>query len=262
MQRKMIAALVVLLVMLIALVGTAAAQSEVDPTATPTLVPTITETPEVTETATEVSTLAPTEIPTLDPTITATPVVKPGAKFFTHPIVKLLSAYFDQQDAAVTPDEPIDPSVTPSPEPTGTVDENDSGLGPIGEAIAAYHEQGMGFGVLVKIFAMVKASEDACAAAAPAGDLTADACTPLLADDLVGAVQGGTGMGQLFKEYGKPALLGVGHVRHALKEQDQEQEQLQPTPVSDTLTLETKNGKTPKDKNEKGKPDKGKGPHK
>jgi hypothetical protein len=268
MKRKTIAALVVLFVMLTVLVGTVAAQSEGDPTATPTVAPTISETPVVTETATEVPTEIPTIVPTVDPTQpVVTPLAKPGAKFFTHPVVKLLSAYFDQQDEVVDPNQPVDPSVTPSPEPTGTVDETGSGLGPIGEKIAAYHEEGMGFGVLVKIFSMVKTSEEACAAVTPVEDPTADAvtpeCTPLTAEELVGAVQGGTGMGQLFKEYGKPAMMGVGHVRQALKHQEQEPPQVEPTAEAPAAqTLDTTPGKNLKDKTNKGKPDKGKGPHK
>jgi hypothetical protein len=65
-------------------------------------------------------------------------------------------------------------------------------------------------------------------------------------DELVTAVKGGTGMGTLFKQYGKPALLGVGHVKKALK--------TMPTAVVDdgttTTTVEaegvTTHGKQPK----------------
>ncbi len=146
---------------------------------------------DATETATE-------ETPaTATPTV-ATPV--PGEKFFTHPVVKMLSEYFDQE--------------TGEPDPEATPVANESGLGPIGEKIAAYHEQGMGFGVLVKIFALVKASEEACAAEGAPAD-----CTPLTDDELVTMFKE-EGMGALFKEYGKPALLGVGHVRKDLKAQE------------------------------------------
>jgi hypothetical protein len=70
----------------------------------------------------------------------------------------------------------------------------------VGGEIAAYHDDGMGFGVLVKLYAIAGASESGVSV-----------------EDLVGMFKDGMGMGQLFKEYGKPGLLGVGHVRKALK---------------------------------------------
>lgn len=72
-----------------------------------------------------------------------------------------------------------------------------------GDQIAMYHDDGMGFGVLVKLFAMAMGSQEGCED--PAGcelDVAA----------LVEAFEEG-GMGALFKEYGKPEFLGVGHVR-------------------------------------------------
>jgi hypothetical protein len=194
MTRKTFASLAILAILLISMIGSVGAQDLPDP--------------ETTDTATVV----PTE--------------QPGSKFFTHPVVQLLSAYFDEE---ATPQEP-DPSATPSPEPTDA-DVSDSGLGPIGEEIAAYHEEGMGFGVLVKIYSMVQASQEACAAdpgTEPTDEVTdgttptdEETCTPLTADELVTAFKE-QGMGALFKEYGKPALMGVGHVKQALKDKDTE----------------------------------------
>jgi hypothetical protein len=234
MKRKTIATIAILVVLLVSLFGAAAAQDETNPD----------DTTGGTETTTE---------------------EQAGAKFFTHPVVRLLSAYFDQE----AEDEAVDEDPTDleggtdeggtdegGTDEDGTVEdgegettgESESGLGPVGEAIAAYHEEGMGFGVLVKIFAMVKESEDACdAAVSAAGDTTGDTggstgengdttgdggCTPLVAQDLVDAFQSGTGMGQLFKEYGKPALLGVGHVKQALKDKDKDASE--DTDVDDT----------------------------
>jgi hypothetical protein len=146
--------------------------------------------------------------------------------------VKLLSAYFDKPALIPTPTdtEVVDPN-NPAPDTSTTPEPpvaNESGLGPIGEQIAAYHEDGMGFGVLVKLYAMVAASEEACSSGSDtsttaAADEETPACTPLTAEELVAAFQGGTGMGQLFHEYGKPALLGVGHVRKEVKKQQEEQ---------------------------------------
>ncbi|MEE8391686.1 MAG: hypothetical protein V3S14_12950, partial [Anaerolineae bacterium] len=82
-----------------------------------------------------------------------------------------------------------------------------------GEEIASYHEEGMGFGVLVKLYAMAAESAEACANAGeePCG---------VTVGELVDAFQSGMGMGQLFKEYGKPSMLGVGHVRQQEKDKE------------------------------------------
>jgi hypothetical protein len=79
-----------------------------------------------------------------------------------------------------------------------------------GDEIAAYHEEGLGFGVLVKLYAMAAKSQEACE-----GDQDVDAVEPcgVTVEELVAALQSGMGMGELFQEYGRPALLGVGHVR-------------------------------------------------
>jgi hypothetical protein len=70
----------------------------------------------------------------------------------------------------------------------------------------------MGFGVLAKLYAMAAELQEACATSG-----TANLCT-MTASELVEAFQSGIGMGQLFKEYGKPAIRGVGHVKQQTKE--------------------------------------------
>ncbi|MCP4539278.1 MAG: hypothetical protein GY832_19250 [Chloroflexi bacterium] len=80
-----------------------------------------------------------------------------------------------------------------------------------GDEIAAYHAEGMGFGVLAKLYAMTAELEAACAAVEP------DELCGATAAELVEAFQSGMGMGQLFKEYGKPTIRGVGHVRQQMK---------------------------------------------
>ena len=72
-----------------------------------------------------------------------------------------------------------------------------------GDQIAMYHDDGMGFGVLVKLFAMAMEPQEGCED--PAG-------CELDIEALVAAFEEG-GMGALFKEFGKPEFLGVGHVR-------------------------------------------------
>jgi len=67
------------------------------------------------------------------------------------------------------------------------------------EQIGAYHDEGMGLGVLVKLYAMADAYG-----------------VPV--DELITRFKNGEGLGQLFKDesLGKPDLLGVGHVFNAL----------------------------------------------
>ncbi len=167
------------------------------------------------------------------------PVDEPTTEspFLTHPIVKLLGAYFGRDTGVTEPVDPADPPVDdPLDDPADPTDPTEPVETPVtpetvAAEIATYHEDGMGFGVLVKLYAMAEASRDACAAqaedeaAVPAeGEGETEECTPLLVDDLVTEFKSGSGMGTLFKEYGKPALLGVGHVKKALKAHEQELE--------------------------------------
>lgn len=80
-----------------------------------------------------------------------------------------------------------------------------------GDEIAAYHADGMGFGALVKLYALAEASQEACA--------DADEPCGVPVEKLVLAFRSGTGFGELFKEYGKPSMLGVGHVRKIVRSQ-------------------------------------------
>lgn len=95
---------------------------------------------------------------------------------------------------------------------TWTLDEDGTVI-EAGDQIAAYHEDGMGFGVLVKLFAMAEESQEAC-------EDSADPEEPcgITVEELVADFQSGVGIGQLFQAYGKPAMVGVGHVRQELKE--------------------------------------------
>jgi hypothetical protein len=81
--------------------------------------------------------------------------------------------------------------------------ESEGNLKQVSDQIALYHGEGMGFGVLVKLYDTVKETK-ACQ--------QDPECT---VDYLVGLFQSG-GMGQIFKEYGKPDKVGVGHVRQAM----------------------------------------------
>ena len=65
------------------------------------------------------------------------------------------------------------------------------------DQIAAYHDQGLGFGVLTKLYSLANLSG-------------------IPVEDLIAEFQAGTGMGELFKNYGKPDQTGVGQVRQEL----------------------------------------------
>jgi hypothetical protein len=98
----------------------------------------------------------------------------------------------------------------------------------ISDQIEAYHDAGIGYGELVKIYAIAQESQEACEAAAeeeaaateepPATEEPAGEEEPcgVTVEELAAMVLAGTDMGTLFEQYGKPALLGVGHVRQAL----------------------------------------------
>ena len=98
----------------------------------------------------------------------------------------------------------------------------------ISDQIEAYHDAGIGYGELVKIYAIAQESQEACEAQAEA-DEAAGTPTPepgtdeeaapcgVTVEELAAKVLAGASMGDLFEEFGKPALLGVGHVRKALE---------------------------------------------
>lgn len=94
--------------------------------------------------------------------------------------------------------------------------EGNSLLAGAGDQIEALHEDGMGFGVIVKLFAMAEQAEMACEGTSGEPDPEAefDPCQ-VDVESLVAAFQEGTGLGQLFQLYGRPSILGVGHVRNA-----------------------------------------------
>lgn len=83
----------------------------------------------------------------------------------------------------------------------------------VAEEVAVYHPTGeagegekVGYGVLVKLYAMAAESQEACAVAE-------EPCVPVTVEELMAAYKSGVGMGELFKEYGKPSVLGVGHLK-------------------------------------------------
>jgi hypothetical protein len=106
--------------------------------------------------------------------------------------------------------------------------EVDGSLQSATEEIEALHDSGMGFGVIVKLYAMAQASQEDCdpegdgdgELAAPEDDPAEPAACGVTVEELVEEFRSGTGIGQLFKEFGKPDYLGVGHVRQEFKNGD------------------------------------------
>lgn len=89
----------------------------------------------------------------------------------------------------------------------------------VGDQVAAYLEQGIGLGALAKFYAIAAESQEAC--------VGEDTECALSVDYLVARFQSGTGLGELFKEYGKPAILGIGHIRQDEKFRNRDGEQNQ-----------------------------------
>jgi hypothetical protein len=180
---------------------------------------------------------------------------------YTHPVVQVLSAYFGRTTrpmmptptATETPTE--DPSAPPTEEPSETPTPTPvPGPEEFAEQIAMYHDEGVGFGVLVKLYAMAEDAVKACADLQAPGvvvDPTLPACEAVTVEQLVIELQSGTGMGELFKTYGKPALLGVGHVRKALQNQPEVEPTLTTTPEPG-LTTSDEQFKNQKSNNGKG----------
>lgn len=99
------------------------------------------------------------------------------------------------------------------------VDE-EGGASDTGDDISELHEDGYGFGVIVKVYAIQEEAQQACAESSSAGegevveegDGAIDPCD-VTVDLLLGELEG-KGVGHLFKVYGKPAIMGIGHVRN------------------------------------------------
>jgi hypothetical protein len=103
----------------------------------------------------------------------------------------------------------------------------DGDLVQVSDDVARHHDEGMGFGVLVKLYSLSNA-------------------TGIPVEQLIEEFRSGTGIGHLFKTYGKPPQLGVGHVRQEMK-QDGET-----APDQDVQPSKNGNGKD-KDKSKKEK---------
>jgi hypothetical protein len=106
---------------------------------------------------------------------------------FEHPVVAVFREYFG--------DEVADEVAASHPQGQG---------GAEGEEGEAGGEESVGYGVLVKMYAIAAESQEACEGVeGPCGVTVAD---------LMAQYNSGVGMGELYKLYGKPSVLGVGHM--------------------------------------------------
>lgn len=142
---------------------------------------------------------------------------------FWNPIVELLANFFAGLFTAPEPEETSPPEETQegeeTPEPGDTTEEpngdgdteetpEETPTPSPQEAVSALHtEQKLGFGEMTKLMDLAAQAAETCANEGENCGVTLDA--------LVAEYKDGTGMGALFRKYGKPEMLGVGHVRKA-----------------------------------------------
>lgn len=125
---------------------------------------------------------------------------------WVHPIVALLASYLEYQQSLQEPDDcdPLTQTCPSAETPTEECDPSTETCPPTEEPpsfedeIAALHEEGVGFGVLVKLLSL-----------SDKGDASLS--------DLVNEWKTGHSFKDLYDEYGNPTKLGVGHVKQELK---------------------------------------------
>jgi len=130
----------------------------------------------------------------------------------------------DEEEASAISDALEATTVSLTAEDDGS---GDLTLPDVGEQIEYYHSLGIGYGELVKIYAIAAESQEACEAeeeaaaggeeeAAAGGEEETEEPCGVTVEELAELVLNGASMGYLFETFGKPSLLGVGHVRQAL----------------------------------------------
>ena len=134
------------------------------------------------------------------------------SSFWEHPIVKLLASFFSslfEPPAVEEPSEANGDGTEPPAPPEEPSEGNETEPVPVvvpEEVIAGLHEeQELGFGEITKLLQILAEAKDDCVF----NDVNCD----VTLDGLIDEYKAGAGMGELFQKYGKPELLGVGHVR-------------------------------------------------
>jgi hypothetical protein len=131
------------------------------------------------------------------------------SNFLNHPIVNLIVEFFKD---VLSPPEPdiVPPEVdqeTNDP-PVGEVislEEPEEVTTPEEAVVAMHTEDNLGFGEITKLMGLL---ESICSESEGPCEVTYD--------DLLSEYKDGDGMGALFKRYGKPDYMGVGHIRKEL----------------------------------------------
>ncbi len=99
----------------------------------------------------------------------------------------------------------------------------DGSVADVGDDIGQYHEDGFGFGVIVKVYAIIAELDEACmeeeteggeVEEAPEGEEAEDDLCGTTVEDLFNDLANGLSIGDLFATYGKPSIVGIGHVRN------------------------------------------------
>lgn len=145
-------------------------------------------------------------------------LVEETYSFLNHPIVKLLASFFSSLFQPLVVEEPAEgDDVVPPPDDGSEDVEGGDGEGTVEEplpvvlpeeVVAGLHEdQDLGFGEITKLLQIVVEAQASCT-------LEGVNCGVTI-ESLVAEYKSGNGMGELFQKYGKPDLLGVGHVREA-----------------------------------------------
>jgi hypothetical protein len=144
-------------------------------------------------------------------------LVEETSSFLNHPIVKLLASFFSNLFQPPAVEEPVEgegeePPTGEEPgesEEDGEITVEEPLLVVVPEEVVAglHEDQDLGFGEITKLLQIVVEAQASCTLEGINCDVTLES--------LVAEYKSGNGMGELFQKYGKPSLLGVGHVRKA-----------------------------------------------
>ena len=144
--------------------------------------------------------------------------------FLDHPIVKLIASFFADlfqlqvEEVPETGENGAEEPFVPATEPEGGTEEGgetiieeevtpEPVLTPEEQVAALHSEQELGFGEITKLLQIAAEAKIACTLEGVNCDVSLDG--------LLEEYKSGTGMGELFAAYGKPAILRVGQVKKA-----------------------------------------------
>ncbi len=137
------------------------------------------------------------------------------------PILKYFSEYYGLK-TVLDCDDPTteDIEVCPPPEPLDCegVDVDDP-ICTFAGTIGAFHDSGIGFGVLANLMMISTESQDCEEPLEP--EVGAEpVCNPITFEKLMALYAGGMSLGEIYEIYGRPASSGVGGLKNATKVED------------------------------------------